>query len=221
MTQNGVLFYQRMGMRYCPKMWCCHHAKSPRIMMAFDLDETLFYAKRVEHSVQEHLRYRHLPPEFISHATASGTIKISEENYTFHFLNVSEWQRLFLRLIKNDIPIILITNGYWYKDDTIDRLDSAFNIALPPSTHFFNRVNNKPNDLRYYFPHDHICLLDDKNDHLQFAIKQDIDFIHVKTKAIPMDLNSHIAAAHRWLDVQLSDIRELTYAATRPKQKTN
>ena len=55
-------------------------------MMAFDLDETLFFAQRAEHTPLEHISARHfLPPEFISHATACNAIKISEENYSFHF----------------------------------------------------------------------------------------------------------------------------------------
>lgn len=208
-------------MTLCSRLWCCRHQKPPRVMMAFDLDETLFFAKRNKHTAQQHLDCRHLPGDFISQINNTNTCRISEDNYVFYFLNTQGWSELLSRLLKNNVDIILITNGSWQKKSTINRLNRAFKIELTPNTHFLNRVDNKPNKLRYAFPYDDICLLDDKNDHLQSAIQHDIDFIHVRTKAELMDLNTHINAAHHWLDLQLSHPCDDIKAISVNKLKSN
>jgi hypothetical protein len=189
-------------MSYCHSFWKCKNNDKKKSVMAFDLDETLFFARRHAYSDQEYLLKRNMPSQFLQTLKKAEVI-ICRGKFHFYFFHIEKLKRLFKKIIKDDIQLVLITQGSWDEFHILYLIEKALGISLPPSLKFFHQVDNKPSFLKQQFPKTAICLMDDRTTHKHEAYRNRISFIPVECRKESKTLDdSHIFKAMQWVDNQ-------------------
>ncbi len=177
--------------------------KPPRKVIAWDLDETLFFAQTSGTTLQELITERWLAPaiihSLIDHSTASCNYS---PQLAIHFLHKKELSRLFKRLQKNNISIVFITSGAWHPQTTIRLINYALDLNLPMHTHFISCEVEKAKRLCADYPDDDICLVENDIYHIEQAKSYaNVTTIRAKHNVdSTLDTHYHLKEINKWMD---------------------
>jgi hypothetical protein len=176
--------------------------KEPRKVIAWDLDETLFFAQNKGSTLKELIDERELAPGIINHlADTTSQIKPYSDQISMYFLHPKKLTALFKVFEAKKIIIVFITSGAWSAKQTIRLINYALDLTLPLNTHFINKEAEKAKKLTQAYPGDDICLVENDIYHIeQAALYDNVTTIRAKhNNDTRLNTEHHLNEINRWI----------------------